>query len=305
MKKHLLLAAVVCAGFSMAHATVYSITVANFQFSPSTVNASVGDTITWLWSSGSHTTTCDPTSQGSGNSLPAGAATWSSSINSGSKTFSYKLTVAGTYHYWCIPHSPNMAGTINASAVLPVTLLNFGASLSQDGKALLKWTVANEQNVSYYSVQKSTDGMNFTDIGKITATSSSSVQKTYTYTDNTSTGSRYIYYALKTVDKDGKTQLSPVALFKNDKVKGGIIISLSPNPINSPGHLMLQFNADKDGSLLVQLFDGNGKLVTQTNMMAAAGINSGHFHLGELPSGTYTVVFSIDGKRETRRLIFE
>ena len=302
MNKHLLLAALFCAGFSVAHATVYTVSVANFQFSSSsggsTINASVGDTIVWKWIEGDHTTTS--------TTIPAGAAVWDNAIDPTHTSFTYILTIAGTYSYKCRPHAAfGMVGTINASAVLPVTLLNFGASLSRDGKALLKWTVANEQNVSYYSVQKSTDGMNFTDIGKITATSSSSVQKTYTYTDNTSTGSRYIYYALKTVDKDGKTQLSPVALFKNDKVKGGIIISLSPNPISSPGHLMLQFNADKDGSLLVQLFDGNGKLVTQTNMMATAGINSGHFHLGELPSGTYTVVFSIDGKRETRRLIFE
>ena len=213
--------------------------MANFQFSVAgggtILNASVGDTITWTWSSGSHTTTCDPTSQGSGNSLPSGAATWNSPINSTNKTFSYKLTVAGTYKYWCIPHAPNMAGTINASAVLPVTLLSFNTSLTQDNKALLKWTVANEQNVSYYSIQKSTDGNTFTDIGKVTATPVSAAQKSYTYTDNTATNSRYVYYAIKTVDNDGRTGLSPIALFKNDKVRGGIIISLSPNPISSPG----------------------------------------------------------------------
>ncbi len=310
MNKHLLFAAILCAGFLTAGATTYTVQVANFQFSvpggSSTVNASVGDTITWVWVSGSHTTTCDPASpQGSGNSLPAGAATWNSPINSTNKTFSYKLTVAGVYKYWCIPHAPDMAGTINVSAVLPVTLLSFGASLSQDGKALLKWTVANEQNVSYYSIQKSIDGSHFADIGKVTATGVSSSQKTYTYADNAASNSHYVYYTIKTVDNDGRTQLSPIALLKNDKVKGGIIISMSPNPVSSPGHLMLQFNADKDGSMLVQLFDSNGKIVKQTNMMATAGINNGHFHLGELPSGTYTVVFTLDGKRETKRLVFE
>ncbi len=307
MKKHLLLAALWCAGVSMAHATVYPVSVSNFQFNPATVNAAVGDTITWTWVAGSfpHTTTCEPASQGAFNSLPDGAATWNVPMNSTSITFSYVLKVSGTYHYSCIPHASfGMVGVINASSVLPVTLLNFGASLTPDGKALLKWSVANEQNVSYYSVQKSMDGSAFTDIGKVTATGTAS-QKEYTYTDGTAASSHYVYYTIKTVDKDGKTQLSPIVLFTNNKVKSGIIISMSPNPINSPGHLMLQFNAEKDGSLQVQLFDAGGKLVKQTTMTATAGVNNGHFHLGELPPGAYTVVFLLDGKKETRRLIFE
>ncbi len=297
MKKHVLLAATLFGCLSMAHATVHTISVANFQFSDATVNAIAGDTIVWNWVEGNHTTTS--------KTIPAGAAAWDVLMNESSTSFTYKLTVAGTYDYICKPHAAfGMVGTINVSSVLPVTLLNFTATVTPENKALLKWTVATEQNVSYYAIQKSTDGKTFMEAGRVNAGATSSIQKTYSYTDDNA-NSRYIYYSLEIVDRDGKTQLSPIALYKNDKIKGGIIAKISPNPISSPGHLMLQFNADKPGTLLVELYDMNGRRITQTNMMADAGVNNGHFHLGELPAGIYTVVFSIDGKKEMRRLQFE
>lgn len=303
MKKYLLSFFLLLAGLC-SQATVYTVQVANFQFSQLTVNAVVGDTITWTWVSGSHTTTCNP-AVNSSTSLPAGATPWNSNINQGTPSFSYKLTVAGTYNYLCIPHQSVMKAVINVSSVLPVTLANFTVVATQNNKALLKWTAAAETNVSYYSIQRSTDRSNFTEAGRVAAGNNGSVQKTYTYTDNATPLSRYVYYSLKIVDKDGKTQLSPIAMFTNETAKNTILISISPNPISSPGHLMLQFNANKPGTLLAQLFDMNGKLVKQANMMAVTGTNSGHFHLGELPSGTYTLTVSINGKTETKRLQFE
>lgn len=305
MKKTILFAALLFTGLYPIKAAVYTVQVANYQFSPSTVNAIVGDSITWVWVSGSHTTTCDPATQ-TINTLPEGAATWNSVINSSTKTYTYVLTTAGTYNYSCIPHAAfGMVGVINAASVLPVTLLNFTAALNNNNKALLTWTVSNEQNTFVYIVQKSLDGKMFTDIGSVQASGTSALPKTYTYTDDNIGNNRYIYYVLKTVDKDGSSKLSPVTLFTNVNVTGNIIVSMSPNPISSPGHLMLQFNADKPGTMQVQLFTIDGRQITQTSMMAVAGVNGGHIHFSDVPAGMYTLVFTLDGKRETRRLQFQ
>lgn len=96
-----------------SYGTKFTVSVSNFSFSPSAVNATVGDTILWVWSSGNHTTTCNGSS---GTSHPAGAASWNSPINSGTPSFEYVLTTAGNYSYVCLPHAPNMAGTINVSS---------------------------------------------------------------------------------------------------------------------------------------------------------------------------------------------
>ena len=123
MKKNYLLALVLIAAVLVtktAAATKISIIVANFSFTPSVVNATVGDTIEWTRSSGTHTTTCNGSNF---TSLPAGAATWNSPLNSQVTVFQYLVTVAGTYNYVCTPHAPGMSGVLNVSAASGINTL--------------------------------------------------------------------------------------------------------------------------------------------------------------------------------------
>ena len=109
MKKYILfIFAVFIVTSTISLATTRTITVQNFSFSPSNINANVGDTIKWVWVSGSHTTTS--------TIIPSLAAVWDANLNSGSTTFIYKILIAGTYNYKCTPHeSMGMTGVINAS----------------------------------------------------------------------------------------------------------------------------------------------------------------------------------------------
>ncbi|WP_018613818.1 choice-of-anchor tandem repeat GloVer-containing protein [Segetibacter koreensis] len=143
LQKHLFLNKIVVLSLSLllfsvlANATIHVVTVANFAFTPSNIsNVLVGDTVRWVWGDGSHTTTCDPGSQGPGNSLPAGAATWNSPINSFNTTFDYKVTVPGVYKYWCIPHSPHMAASFTASnaAIAQDVLMGLTSTGGSQGK---------------------------------------------------------------------------------------------------------------------------------------------------------------------------
>jgi plastocyanin len=96
------------------------ITVQNFTFNPAAVSdVAVGDTIHWDWIDGSHTTTS--------TTVPAGASTWNSSLNSANPSFEYKVTVAGVYNFKCTPHAAmGMVGTFTASIA---TGINAGASV--------------------------------------------------------------------------------------------------------------------------------------------------------------------------------
>ncbi len=68
---------------------------------------------------------------------------------------------------------------LNIGGALPVTLISFTGKNS--GKTnVLSWEVANEENLNYYELQRSTDGQNFFDISKINATGKSE----YNYSDN-------------------------------------------------------------------------------------------------------------------------
>ena len=115
MKKIFLLLTFLLLTGSSAFSITRIITVQNFQFTPATTNANVGDTIKWQWLNGSHTTTCDGSN---GTTRPVGAASWSANMNSGSTTFTYKVAVVGNYHFVCIPHSPDMSGDISVTTGL-------------------------------------------------------------------------------------------------------------------------------------------------------------------------------------------
>jgi hypothetical protein len=83
-------------------------------------------------------------------------------------------------------------------------------------------------------------------------------------------------------------EYSTTVMYKNASSLVNLIYSLSPNPIGKPGHLMLKFNADKRGKLHAKILDTQGKVILKTVMEAFVGMNNGHFHLGDVPPGTYT-----------------
>jgi plastocyanin len=110
MKKLLLVAAVLLSTMSASFAATWRVRVADFQFTPATLNVAVGDVIIWRWQSGMHTT--------SSLTVPPGARVWDGLIDSTHLTFRYRVRVAGTYTYECTFH-PFMQGTINAAPANP------------------------------------------------------------------------------------------------------------------------------------------------------------------------------------------
>ena len=300
--KKLLLLPVLFLLICTANATIHEVKVSNFQFSPSNLpNVVVGDVVRWVWVSGSHTTTDDPGSQ-QGNVLPPGAAPWNSSINASTTTFEYTVTVAGTYNYWCIPHAPSMAGSFTATNVLPVKLSAFNVQ-ARNGAALLKWTTLIEQNTSYFSVRRSLNGTSFTEIGRVPAKGNSTSETTYEFTETNPGHQSYYYYNLQVVDNDGHREFSETKMLKIPQRNPKLILSLSPNPVSRAGHLMLTFNADKEGSMNVQVINTHGQAVISTKMQAYKGVNNGHVHLGDLSPGTYIINFRLDGVKEAHTVV--
>lgn len=293
MKK--LLLPLLCLFFLKSQATVWTVNVQNFQFTPANLNVKVGDVVHWVWVSGFHTTTS--------LSVPAGAASWDASLVTAGDVFDYTVTATGSYSYQCNNHPLQMQGTFTATSVTPVILSAFNIT-AEGGSANLSWTTLTELNADHFSVRKSLDGSDFKEIAQIPAAGNSAIQKDYSFVDDKISSSiRYVYYALAIADKDGKTQLSPIKIFKNKTAKAKLIISLSPNPISGMGHLMLKFNSDKPGTMSAKLIDAQGKLVLQADLSAVTGVNNGHVHLGEISKGTYTFQFTLDGISESYRII--
>lgn len=100
--------------------TNHTVFVRDIEFDPQHIEITLGDTVTWRWQSGLHTTTSNATS---------GPDTWNALITAGSQTFSFVITNEGLHNYYCDPHlAMGMTGSIN---VLKPTSANDEVTVSQ------------------------------------------------------------------------------------------------------------------------------------------------------------------------------
>jgi plastocyanin len=94
-----------------ASAADQSVTIANFNFSPTTLTINVGDSVTWTNSDPvAHTTTSD-------------SSVWNSGPLAQGGTFQRTFSEAGLFNYFCSIH-PSMRGTIlvGTRTYLPVVI---------------------------------------------------------------------------------------------------------------------------------------------------------------------------------------
>ena len=110
--KHTFTFLFICLQAFWVNAADVAITIQNSAFSPASVNVNVGDVIIWTNLDGfAHSVVS--------TSVPSSAATFSSSNLAQNATFSYTVTVEGSYAYKCGIHS-FMTGTFTAAVATPV-----------------------------------------------------------------------------------------------------------------------------------------------------------------------------------------
>ena len=92
----------------------------------------------------------------------------------------------------------------NSPTPLPVQLIHFDAKLNNNS-VQLSWQTASEVNNDFFTVLKSTNGLEFYEIQKISGAGSSSNLNSYHYTDH-QISNGISYYRLQQTDFDGKTE---------------------------------------------------------------------------------------------------
>ncbi|MEI6767195.1 MAG: DUF4082 domain-containing protein [Bacteroidota bacterium] len=112
---------------------------------------------------------------------------------------------------------------------LPVKLLSLDASCKGTENVVI-WTTASEQNSLYFAVDRSTDMLNWQEVGRQSAAGNSSSTLSYEFTE-VSLPDAVVYYRLKQVDVDGLYEFfGPVSLKCASTEPYNI--SVYPNPFN-------------------------------------------------------------------------
>ncbi|KAA0992682.1 T9SS type A sorting domain-containing protein [Dyadobacter aurulentus] len=174
-----------------------------------------------------------------------------------------------------------------AVGALPVTLVSFTAEKSNaaDGSlentlALLSWQTSAEVNFDRFSIQRSRDGKNWSDIGSVKAKGTTNqeddeISNTYTFTDKAPAEGENLY-RLKMIDKDESFAYSQIRNLYFE-----LKILAYPNPVSDL--LTLKWSALQT----VQIFNSSGKMVYETSEKTST------IDVSELAAGVY--IFKLIG----------
>ncbi len=163
---------------------------------------------------------------------------------------------------------------------LPLQLLTFTGNLSNNAVDL-KWTTANEINVKNFGIEKSTDGINFTQIATVAATNSVTINY-YQYTDKSLLAAT-TYYRLKMVDNNGTVNYSNVVTVSQNLA---VALKIYPNPVGNT--VTISHQSVVNGTIEIVTADGRKLLTTKV----VANTTQTNIDVSRLNAGTYWLVFS-------------
>ena len=176
-------------------------------------------------------------------------------------------------------------GSTDHSTVLPIELTALTATC--DGrKALVEWTTASERNNDYFSLERSDDAINFTEIARIAGAGNSIAPLDYSYTDYGVHGGDN-YYRLVQVDYDGTRTASEIVVANCIEASGEPEVLAYPNPFS--GDLTVELENFGDRPARIDVYDMLGRLVYTEEVGAPQNSYQTVLHFGNLPDATYTV----------------
>lgn len=185
--------------------------------------------------------------------------------------------------------APNPRNT--AAAPLPVSYYAFSASRQGNGRVVLEWATAAEQQNAYFEVQRSTDAQVFEAIGRVASQGGNSIRRqAYGFTDAAAPAGLTLYYRLQQFDTDGTTSLSRVMA-----VAAGWQQALGVYPNPATDLLALDLPAGKPQGVVVRSLSG----------VEMSRFGSGQpVRVGQLAPGVYLLeVQTADGQRASVRFV--
>lgn len=240
-----------------------------------------------------------------------GAPTWSLSAGRSANdfgmsvsTFSNRIFITGYFRDTLINFGPYVLGNaspgnqeifvaaLGPPVVLPVELITFNAE-KKNNFVLLNWITATEWNCDRFSIEKSLDGVNFREIGKVNGAGNSTTLSEYAFKDFDLNESM-VYYRLIQQDFDGRqTFYGPVAVKYSGNHAFRVLNVENPAYGNK---LILTYESDENGTFNPQILSLDGKVISTQLISKEAGIHKITIETGQFDEGTFLIKITESGQ---------
>jgi len=187
---------------------------------------------------------------------------------------------------------------------LPVEISSFGVVLDVVD-ADLSWKTSREENSSFFTVQRSIDGVSFENVGEVSAAGQSVVEQSYAFTDENV--GRFnvtrLFYRLKAVDLDGSFAYSDMLELE---IPTTILLGASvfPNPAKGLTHIAFRSAEESTGKGEIVITSITGKQMFKVAF--EGGDRVALVDVSTFAAGTYIVsVLSEGGVKHLRMIVSE
>ena len=193
--------------------------------------------------------------------------------------------------------STSLLSATNASP-FEAYLGSFTVIKRSDNTVLVKWTTISEHNNQYFSIEHSSDGIHYTDIGKILSLGNTAAGFSYQFIDSKPTIGKNLY-RIRMVDISVRNKYSEtrgVYITDNRKVR----FSVFPNP--AANSVTLNLNIKENEELKIEVYDVSGnKVLSKTCIIQN---EKAELNIESLKTGLYAIVASTSiGMQYTSSLI--
>jgi Secretion system C-terminal sorting domain/CUB domain len=253
-------------------------------------------------------------SGGTGNTGAVGTPGDNSEDVTGDKFINRLNVIAGEEYYIMIDEwtptgagytlsFPVIAGGASLDCtVLPVELSMFEATYNTEEKgADLHWRTESERNNDYFTIEKSTNGIDYSQLAIVDGAGTTNLSTDY-YAYDPAIESGVTYYRLKQTDIDGKFKYSEIRTINvlsedNDK------LTLFPNPTSNKTELV--FNCYHNETALITVCDSKGFVLFTKEYSGKKGSNNTSIDLSDYTSGIYIINLTTSTKVYSSKLIKE
>ncbi len=178
---------------------------------------------------------------------------------------------------------------------LPVEMLNISA-ICENGLGIISWETASEINNSHFIIERSSDAIHWTEIGRKEGSGNSNSLLSYTWSDINPIEKSY--FRLKQVDFDGQYKIyDPIYLECESKEQW---VNIYPNPSNG----LIQIKLSKGVQLDVfMIYSSMGQPIVSPTISSIKGSDITSIDISYLESGTYYLKLLVNGEWLTRPVV--
>jgi hypothetical protein len=181
------------------------------------------------------------------------------------------------------------------SVALPIRLISFSGSRNKNISAL-QWVTAGEDNGDRFNIERSTDGLHFSQIASVDGKGGPGNQ--YQLADTV--GAPVLYYRIKVISAAGSYFYSRIIVLR-DNDSHNSYVRVMTNPVT--GSIPLQASVEKPTHLHLQLVDLNGREVLQQEILLQPGVRQLNIAVPFSSRGVYLLRATGGAINKTMRVV--